>query len=230
MVDRGYQGDFLNVARLVRGSLQDGSNPASASAGGGGYDPNDSLVPDPRGTAGVFANVEGGEGDSANYVAYSADGGQNWTQVSPPRGVTSFAVAADPLVVGGLVATAYDRQFPPGRRWYSTDGGSHWTAGMCAGDYRAICPTAVLPAAARGGASVAINRRGIYTFRGDAGASGRATIALPVPPSAVSDAQGDLKLGHPIYLLARANSATAAIYRSLDGGAIWTRVRYPAPH
>jgi hypothetical protein len=176
--------------------------------------------------AGIFANAEGQSGE---YAGYSANGGNNWTLVRPPKGVVDLSVAADPVVAGQLVATTDDTQFHPDRRWYSKDGGRHWTAGVCAGDYRAICPTAILPATTPGGVSVAIDTRGAFTFTGDGGADGRATIHLPVAARAVLDAQGDLKQGDAVYLLTRGGRNAATIYRSLNGGVSWSLVRYPAP-
>jgi hypothetical protein len=214
MQDVEANGDNALPATLMKGTIHDGTSVPGAI---------DSLVPDPSSPDGIFVNEYG------SSVVFSADLGKGWKPVRAPHGVSSFAVAGDPLAAGVLVATALGK-FPPDRRWYSQDGGKRWTAGVCAGDYRGGCPSAILPAGTPGRVSVAITTHGLFTFKGHAPASGRAAFSLPVAASAVLEVQGDLKPGDVAYLLAkgRRTGVTPTLYRSVTSGATWTVVRYPA--
>jgi hypothetical protein len=214
MQDVEADGDNALPATLMKGTIHDGTSVPGAI---------DSLVPDPSSPDGIFVN------EYRSSVVFSADLGKSWKSVRAPHGVSSFSVAGDPLAASMLVATASGK-FPPDRRWYSQDGGKHWTVGVCAGDYQGVCPSAILPAGTPGGISVAITTHGLFAFKGHAPASGRAAFRLPVAAGAVLEVQGDLKPGNVAYVLARGRraGATPALYRSLNSGATWTVVRYPA--
>jgi len=224
VADTSANGDTIDAAWFKNGSLHDGNNPSAATTDNTGNDPIQSLVPDPRSAGGVFANA-------GSYVAFSPKDGSNWRWVTAPPKVTHFSVSRDPAVRGGLIATSQDKQFPADRRWYLTNGGTTWTAGVCAGAYRGVCPRATVASAGASAPALAFNHAGVWTYLGHAGASGKASVTLPVAPAQVLDAGGLLGAAEPLYILSSGTMGAVhgVLYRSLDGGRTWSRITLPAP-
>jgi hypothetical protein len=223
-VSIGSQGDPIFVAvRDSRGWHTEG-NPISAAGSHTQYsDEISGLVPDGRNPAGVFAIAQ--SSGNRTYVAHSDDLGKTWSLVTPPAGVTSFSVAADPFGVGGLVGSTNDAGVPADRRYYSGDGGATWTAGQCAGDNHGRCPTITITGGF-GPNAYAFAPDGVHAFQGHGPSGPRLPITLPVPAGAVVSAASGPRAGDPLYLLASTvqGSMNGAIYRGTDRGATWVRL------
>jgi hypothetical protein len=224
VVDTSADSDTIEAAWLKNGSLNDGANPAAAIAGSSGDDPILSLVPDPRSASGVLANTE-------SYVAFSPRNGSRWRLVTAPPKVKVFSVARDLAMPGGLIATSRGKRFPEDRRWYSTNDGATWSAGVCAGDYKGICPLATVASASASAPAWAFNHAGVWTYLGHAGADGKASVTLPVAPALVLDVRGLLGAATPLYILSSGTMGAVhgSLYRSLDGGSTWARLTLPIP-
>jgi hypothetical protein len=228
-VSTGDQGSPINIAvRDSRGWHTEG-NPITARGSNTQYtDQIISLVPDGMNPAGVFASAQSAA--NGTYVAHSADLGKTWTLITPPVGVTSFSVAADPFVVGDLIGSTNDARVPADRRYYSSDDGATWTAGQCAGDDRGRCPTITITGGF-GPNAYAFAADGVHPFQGHGAAGPRLPISLPVAPGAVIAAATGTRAGDPIYLLAHTTQGNmqGAIYRGTDRGAAWVHLNPGVP-
>lgn len=168
----------------------------------------------------------------ANQVYVSDDRGHHWTH-SPMTGLPNMTqhhcntVVADPHDPDTVTLAVSQAVAPGGGGVYrSTDGGRSWTwmgAGLPSGETfftHDIWSIGREIAVAPGGATVAISSEHGQVFRWDAANSRWDAVALPVQAG-----PNDIVAGPSGFFLAVGSAGSYhGVYRSVDGGATWTRV------
>ena len=172
------------------------------------------LIDDPQHPSLLYANTA--------PPSRSEDGGLTWTAVRLPAttpALHDFALRYNPAAGDMLEGVTDDAGVPRDRVFLSADHGRTWVATTCPGEHAGDCPRFLLQNVFGAGASYAVYASGIYSFHGD----GPALARLPLGAGwsftlgDVTDMQGGLRIGDPIYVLLK----SGAVYRSGDAGRTW---------
>jgi hypothetical protein len=210
---------FAGAANGVWKSTDDGQSWRQLSLGVGFNSQVLEVTIDPRNSGLVWAGVSDAFGAQPATVVRSMNGGDTWTDVTPPmkEPLSCRGIAVDPND-SDAVAACFGGGFVGGAVWFSNDGGQSWvdrSAGLPSNPMNAIVHDGTRWLVA-GGLTHNSQDVGLYASEDD-GETWTALHSAEWPSLVINDIEIDSSTPGVIQVA----SAGAGVFRSSNGGGDW---------